>query len=101
MSEKKDKASKDHSDSQTPAVFNMSDRPDIADFMAAAGTGRRQPMQGFDEDYVDIVDYIIRCTHKIWEQKGIGLIYTHYAHIFSSRLRTVSPMAVMPSSQDR
>jgi len=80
MSEKKDKASKDHSDSQTPAVFNMSDRPDIADFMAAAGTGRRQPMQGFDEDYVDIVDYIIRCTHKIWEQKGIGLIYTHYAH---------------------
>ena len=31
-------------------------------------------------DYLDIVDYIIRCTHRIWEERGIGLIYTHYAH---------------------
>lgn len=37
-------------------------------------------MQDFDEDYVDIVDYIVRSTHKIWEEKGIGLIYTHYQH---------------------
>ncbi|MBV9282100.1 MAG: ester cyclase [Chloroflexi bacterium] len=43
-------------------------------------TGRRQPLHGFDEDYVDIVDYIVRCTHKIWEERGIGLIYTHYNH---------------------
>jgi len=26
------------------------------------------------------VDYIVRCTHKIWEEKAVGLIYTHYAH---------------------
>ena len=44
------------------------------------GLEKRQPMQGFDDDYVDIVDYIVRCTHKIWEEHGIGLIYTHYAH---------------------
>lgn len=44
------------------------------------GTEKRQPMQGFDDDYVDIVDYIVRCTHKIWEEHGIGLIYTHYGH---------------------
>lgn len=37
-------------------------------------------MRGFDPDYVDIVDYIVRCTHKIWEEGGIGLIYTHYQH---------------------
>jgi len=37
-------------------------------------------MQGFDDDYVDIVDYIVRCTHKIWEEKGMGLIYSHYLH---------------------
>lgn len=42
------------------------------------GTERRQSLRGFDEDYVDIVDYIVRCTYKIWEQRGIGLIYTHY-----------------------
>ncbi|MGB0388973.1 MAG: ester cyclase [Ardenticatenaceae bacterium] len=44
------------------------------------GSEKRQPLKGFDEDYVDIVDYIVRCTHKIWEEGGIGLIYTHYAH---------------------
>ena len=51
------------------------------------GTEKRQPMQGFDEDYVDIVDYIIRSTHKIWDEGGVGLIYTHYMHhatIFTS-----------------
>lgn len=44
------------------------------------GTEHRQPMDGFDADYVDIVDYIIRCTHKIWEEGAVGLIYTHYSH---------------------
>jgi predicted ester cyclase len=44
------------------------------------GAEKRQGMRGFDPDYVDIVDYIVRCTHKIWEEKQVGLIYTHYAH---------------------
>ncbi len=48
--------------------------------MMAPGTERRQSLRGFDEDYVDIVDYIVRSTHKIWEEGAIGLIYTHYAH---------------------
>ena len=61
-------------------VFDFADRPDYSDFAQAANTGRRQPLAGFDEDYTDIVDYIVRCTHKIWEEKAVGLIYTHYAH---------------------
>lgn len=40
---------------------------------------RRQSLEGFDTDYSDIVDYIVRCTHRIWEQKDIGLCRTHYA----------------------
>ncbi|CAN5886975.1 ester cyclase [soil metagenome] len=44
------------------------------------GPEKRQDMTGFDEDYVDIVDYIVRCTHKIWEERGLGLIYDHYQH---------------------
>lgn len=48
--------------------------------MMNPGSEKHQSMRGFDEDYVDIVDYIIRCTHKIWEEKGVGLIYTHYLH---------------------
>ena len=41
---------------------------------------RVQSLRGFDDCYTDIVDYIIRCTHKIWDERDIGLIYTHYTH---------------------
>ena len=51
---------------------------DIAELLAPQGA-RRQDLPGFDRDYADIVDYIIRCTHRIWEQKDVGLIATHYA----------------------
>lgn len=40
---------------------------------------RRQALAGFDETYSDIVDYVVRCTHRIWEQKNVGLIRTHYS----------------------
>ena len=40
---------------------------------------RRQSMRGFEETYVDIVDYIIRITHRIWEDQDIGYIYDTYA----------------------
>ena len=40
---------------------------------------RRQPLDGFDPVYSDIVDYIVRCTHRIWEEKNIGLCRSHYA----------------------
>jgi hypothetical protein len=40
---------------------------------------RRQALPGFEPVYSDIVDYIVRCTHRIWEQKDIGLCRTHYA----------------------
>ncbi len=39
---------------------------------------RRQDLPGFDPCYRDFVDYIIRCTHRIWEEKNIGLCRTHY-----------------------
>ena len=52
---------------------------DIIGVMARAGTGRRQRLNGFASDYTDIIDYIIRSTHKMWEEGGIGLLYEHYA----------------------
>lgn len=52
---------------------------DISKFMALQGTPKRQSIQGFDPDYVDIVDYIVRVTHRIWEEKNVGLIYGSYA----------------------
>ncbi len=43
-------------------------------------TERRQSMRGFDPRYVDIIDYIVRITHRIWEEKDIGYIYDVYRH---------------------
>jgi len=59
------------------AIPNVGGR-DIAEILAPQGP-RRQPMPGFGDEYSDIVDYILRCTHRIWEQKDLGLIATHYA----------------------
>ena len=39
-----------------------------------------QPMRGFEPQYVNIVDYIVRITHRIWEEKDIGYIYDTYSH---------------------
>jgi predicted ester cyclase len=51
------------------------------DRLLAADQGERvQPMRGFEETYVDIVDYIVRVTHRIWEEKDIGYIYDTYRH---------------------
>ncbi len=52
------------------------------DFTDLVPTDRKrvQSMQGFDPIYTDIVDYIIRCTHLIWDERDVGLIYTHYTH---------------------
>ena len=39
---------------------------------------RTQSLEGFDPVYSDIVHYIAYCTHLIWAEKAVGLIYTHY-----------------------
>jgi predicted ester cyclase len=60
------------------AIPNVGGR-DIARILAPQG-GPRQDFPGFDPEYADIVDYILRCTHRIWEQKDVGLIATHYGN---------------------
>lgn len=37
-----------------------------------------QNLKGFDDDYLDFVDFILKITHRIWEEKGIGVIYDTY-----------------------
>ncbi|MEM7331710.1 MAG: ester cyclase [Chloroflexota bacterium] len=48
--------------------------------LANPGSERIQPMRGFEDTYVDIIDYIVRITHRIWEEKDIGYIYDTYKH---------------------
>jgi predicted ester cyclase len=73
-------------DSDTTARLTAP-RPDVSqverrDFPELAPTDRprTQSLDGFDAIYTDIVDYIVRCTHRIWDERDIGLIYTHYTH---------------------
>jgi len=40
---------------------------------------RRQPMRGFDEEFVDIADYIIRITDRIWHERKVELCRKYYA----------------------
>lgn len=55
------------------------ERRDFVDIVPE-GRERAQSMHGFDPIYTDIVDYIVRCTHRIWDERDVGLIYTHYTH---------------------
>lgn len=52
---------------------------------------KEQQLKGFDSQYRDFVDYIMKITHQIWEEKGIGVIYDTYhnnitMHLGSSNL---------------
>ena len=39
---------------------------------------RRQSMRGFEDHYTDIIDFIVRATHYVWEEKNVGYIYEFY-----------------------
>ena len=38
-----------------------------------------QSMKGFESQYKNIIDYIVRITYRIWEEKNIGYIYDTYS----------------------
>lgn len=64
----------------TPAPdFTISVRSRRSRDLRASDQGERvQPMRGFEDTYVDIVDYIIRITDRIWEDQDVGYIYDTY-----------------------
>ena len=41
--------------------------------------GPRQPMRGFEEIYPNIIDYIVRITYKIWEDRDVEYIADTYS----------------------
>ncbi len=62
-----------------PAAVLQVERRDFTE-LVPTDRPRVQSMRGFDPIYTDIVDYIVRCTHRIWDERDVGLIYTHYTH---------------------
>ncbi len=71
--------SKSKTKSQEQDAVTLQDKVDIQHMHNANGK-RDQAMEGFDPKYADIVDYIIRVTHEIWEEKAIGKLYDYYAN---------------------
>ena len=45
----------------------------------APATGGTGTMRGFDAEFTDIVDYILRITYRIWEGKQVGLCRDYYS----------------------
>ncbi len=62
-----------------PASITLQDTLDIQHRRDADGKPR-QRMNGFDPKFTDIVDYIIRITHEIWEERAVGKLYDYYAN---------------------
>ncbi|QFR96658.1 ester cyclase [Streptomyces tsukubensis] len=63
-----------------PSDYGIALRPgNGADLPGRLPGERRQPMRGFEDQYTDIVDYIVRITHRIWEDQDVGYIYDTYA----------------------
>lgn len=46
---------------------------------SAPPTGGPGNMKGFDPEFTDIVDYILRITYRIWEGKQVGLCHDYYS----------------------
>jgi predicted ester cyclase len=65
--------------------FALSERPVVTRIrqrdtreLRVGGTQRTQPMAGFEPQYTDIVDYIVRITEEIWVDRAVGRIYDTY-----------------------
>lgn len=48
-------------------------------FDSAPAKGQPGQMIGFDAEFTDIVDYILRITYRIWEGKQVGLCMDYYS----------------------
>ncbi len=58
------------------SLGNPVNHTDYADFENYAE--KKLDLPGFDKEYKDIVDYILRITHRIWEERSVGVIYDTY-----------------------
>lgn len=57
-------------------------------------TKKEQEMYGFESQYRDFVHYIMKITHDIWENKGIGVIYDTYHNNVTMHLGTSSLVGI-------
>lgn len=71
---------------------NSVDHYDYNDYIDLPNS--KQVMTGFDDHYNDFVDYIIKITHNIWEEKGIGVIYDTYHNNVTMHLSSTNSVGI-------
>ena len=52
-------------------------------------------MERFDPEFSDPVDYIVKITHRIWEQRGVGLIRERY---YDPQTQLRAPLGISSSA---
>lgn len=87
----------------------LSQKGDLTTILSSNGA-KPSPMAGFNPEHQDIVDYIVKITHEIWEERGIGRLYKYYGtnikiHLTDSEIlgrdkvieSTIQAMAAFPN----
>ncbi len=57
--------------------ITLQKKGDITQILSA-NSHEKSVMRGFAPQFQDIVDYIIKITHEIWEERAIGTLYDYY-----------------------
>lgn len=70
-------AKKQQPSTQSTTDITLQGKGDLTHILALDGEGE-SALRGFSPRFQDIVDYIIKITHEIWEERGIGRLYEYY-----------------------
>jgi len=63
---------------QSPMIdLTLHNKGDLSQVLSS-NSANESVMSGFDPKFADIIDYIIKITHEIWEERGIGRLYDYY-----------------------
>jgi len=63
---------------QSGKALSLHSKSNVAQILSEDGANE-SAMQGFDPKFGDIVDYILKITNEIWEERGIGRLYDYYS----------------------
>ena len=70
---------KEKTSTQPETNFTLKSKGDLTNIIASDGSGQPPSLPGFDPKFRDIVDYILKITNEIWEERGIGRLYDYYS----------------------
>lgn len=76
MSKAEEKSTKP--DQNHHSELTLHSKGNLTQVLSNTAVPEKPSMKGFDPKFTDIVDYIVRITHEIWEEGGIGLLYDYY-----------------------